>query len=110
MVRLEPGDRVVLVTDGTTETLEDRDLVTILDSHPSSLDAAEALVRSAVSRGTRDDATSVVLDVVVRRVRGLIPRQFAQRRRVSSNTSTQRAVNSLRHGEIERGWEMHHAG
>jgi serine/threonine protein phosphatase PrpC len=65
VVRLEPGDRVVLVTDGTTETLEDRDLVTILDSHPSTLDAAEALVRSAVARGARDDATSVVLDVVV---------------------------------------------
>ncbi|MHB0955130.1 MAG: PP2C family protein-serine/threonine phosphatase [Pirellulaceae bacterium] len=63
-IRLEPGDRVVLASDGVTEVLESRDIVTVLDSHASPSGAAEALVRSAVERGTRDDATSVVVNVV----------------------------------------------
>ena len=63
VVRLEAGDRVVLVTDGVTETLTERNMVTILDSHAAASKAAEALVRSAVARGTHDDATSVVLDI-----------------------------------------------
>ncbi len=63
VIRLEPGDRVVLVTDGVTEVLTRREMVTVLNSHPAGRDAAEALVRAAVSRGTRDDATSVVVGV-----------------------------------------------
>jgi protein phosphatase len=63
VVRLEAGDRVILVTDGVTETLTERNLITILNSHAATNNAAEALVRSAVARGTHDDATSVVLDV-----------------------------------------------
>ncbi len=64
VVRIEPGDRVLLVTDGVTETLSKRDMLMILKMHPSANDAAEALTRSAVARGTRDDATSVVLNIV----------------------------------------------
>lgn len=62
-VRIEPGDRIVLVTDGITEKLADSDVTMILDMHPTTESAAEALVRSAVSRGTRDDATAIVLDI-----------------------------------------------
>lgn len=62
-LRVEPGDRIVLVTDGVIETLTDRDLAMILDMHADTSDASEALVRSAVSRGTRDDATAIVVDM-----------------------------------------------
>ncbi len=62
-IRLEPRDRILLVTDGVTEVLTNREMVTILHSHQTARDAAEALTRAAVSRGTRDDATSVVLNV-----------------------------------------------
>ncbi len=60
---LQPRDRVLLVTDGVTEVLTNREMVTILKSQPTARDAAEALTRAAVSRGTRDDATSIVLHV-----------------------------------------------
>ena len=62
-IRLHPADRIVLVSDGVTEVLENRDIVNVLDSHASPSAAAEALVRAAVARGTRDDATSVVVNV-----------------------------------------------
>ncbi len=62
-IRLQPGDRVVLTTDGVTEVLENRDLVNVLDSHASPSAAAEALVRAAIACGTRDDVTSVVVNV-----------------------------------------------
>ncbi len=62
-IRLEPHDRLLLVTDGVTEVLSRREIVTILNSHPSAADAAESLARAAVSRGTRDDATAVVVNV-----------------------------------------------
>ena len=62
-IRLQPQDRILLVTDGVTEILTNREMVTILQSHQSAQDAAEALTRAAVSRGTRDDVTSVVLNI-----------------------------------------------
>ncbi len=63
VIHTRPGDRVALVTDGVTETLTDRDLTMILNMHFETDAAAEALARSAVARGTRDDATSVVINV-----------------------------------------------
>ena len=60
---LRAGDRVLLVTDGITEMLRDQDLAMIVNRHNTAEDAAEALTRSAVARGTRDDATSLVIDV-----------------------------------------------
>ena len=63
VIRLLPEDRVVLVTDGVTESLTDRHITTVLRSNSTAAAAAKALVLAAVSRGARDDCTSVVLDV-----------------------------------------------
>jgi PPM family protein phosphatase len=62
-IRLESEDRVVLVSDGVTDVLESRDIINVLNSHASPSAAAESLVRAAVAAGTRDDATSVVVNV-----------------------------------------------
>ncbi len=62
-IHLAPRDRILLVTDGVTEVLSSREMLTTLNLQSSASDAAEALVRAAVARGTRDDATSIVLDV-----------------------------------------------
>ncbi|MBM4092936.1 MAG: serine/threonine-protein phosphatase [Planctomycetes bacterium] len=62
--RVEHGDRVVLVSDGVTEVLNSQALINVLDSHATPAAAAESLVRAAVASGTRDDATSVVVNVL----------------------------------------------
>ena len=57
-----PGDRILLVTDGVTEVLRESDIINVMASHATSAAASEGVVRAAVSRGTRDDATCVVID------------------------------------------------
>jgi protein phosphatase len=60
-VRLEPGDALVLVSDGVTTYLETRDVATILRASASAQEAAEQLVAEAVERGGADNATAVVV-------------------------------------------------
>lgn len=60
-LRLEVGDALVLVSDGVTGYLEERDLAEILRSSADAQEAAEWLVEEAVQRGGADNATAVVV-------------------------------------------------
>lgn len=60
-----PGDRLVLCSDGLHGVLANTDLqlvLTALDGK-SSEDASATLVREALTRGTRDNVTAIVVDV-----------------------------------------------
>lgn len=63
-LQLEPGDGLVLVSDGVTGYLDESDFKLIMDDADSAQSAAERLVAAAVERGGADNATAVV---VVRR-------------------------------------------
>jgi protein phosphatase len=60
-LRLENGDALVLVSDGVTGYLDERDLVTLLRESTTAQAAAERLVEEAVARGGADNATAVVV-------------------------------------------------
>ena len=60
-LRLEPGDALVLCSDGVTTYLEEADVSQVLDQSPSAQQAAERLVTLAVRRGGADNATAVVV-------------------------------------------------
>lgn len=58
---LEPGDRLLLCSDGLTEVCEDEDLAQLLADR-SAEDATEELVKAALDRGAPDNVTVVVVD------------------------------------------------
>ena len=57
----QPGDRLVLATDGVHYMLKPPELLAACRLHPQPLACAEHLVRSALDQGSRDNATCVVL-------------------------------------------------
>ena len=59
--RLEPGDALVLCSDGVTTYLEPADVSRELDQAHNVQQAAERLVKLAVKRGGADNATAVVV-------------------------------------------------
>lgn len=61
--RLEPGDALVLVSDGVTGYLDETDIAEILSSADSAQSAADHLVAEAVARGGADNATAVVVRI-----------------------------------------------
>jgi serine/threonine protein phosphatase PrpC len=65
-VELQPGDRLILCSDGVIDGLWDHallDLVVFPDSVQSSQVPAQRLVFSAVSESGRDNATAIVVEV-----------------------------------------------
>jgi protein phosphatase len=58
--RLQPGDALVLCTDGVSGVLSERDMLDIVRNAPTAEWASGALIRSASLAGTADDATAVV--------------------------------------------------
>jgi protein phosphatase len=54
------GDRLLLCSDGMHGSLEEKDIQRLLHEHGSVAHAAEALVRLALERGSRDNVTVVV--------------------------------------------------
>ena len=60
-LQLEAGDALILVSDGVTGYLEERDFSSILRAASDAQEAAERLVEEAVQRGGADNATAVVV-------------------------------------------------
>lgn len=58
-----PGDRVLLCSDGLTGELSEAWMAGILSVYPDDQEAADELVRSAVSAGGRDNVTVIVATV-----------------------------------------------
>lgn len=58
--RLRPGDRLLLCSDGVTIHLSEDDLVPLL-AEGDAARAAQQIVKEAVARGGRDNATAVVV-------------------------------------------------
>jgi PPM family protein phosphatase len=57
---LDPGDRLILTTDGVHEALDDRRLAGLVEDTDDLAGAARDLVRGAIARGSRDNCTAVV--------------------------------------------------
>jgi protein phosphatase len=60
-LQLKVGDALVLVSDGVTGYLDERDFSEVMQEAPSAQAAAEQLVEEAVRRGGADNATAVVV-------------------------------------------------
>jgi len=60
-LQLEPGDALILVSDGVTGYLDEGDLAAILRETNSAQTAADRLVAEAVERGGADNATAIVI-------------------------------------------------
>jgi protein phosphatase len=60
-LQLEAGDALVLVSDGVSGYLDERDVAMVLRESRSAQDAAVRLVQMAVARGGADNATAVVV-------------------------------------------------
>ena len=83
-VRLEPGDRLLLCTDGVTGLVDDGRIAGILGSVAQPRAAAERLVAEANAAGGHDNATAIVVDPpafppVARRARGTSSRGYGRR-------------------------------
>lgn len=62
-VSCEPGDRLVLCTDGLFNALAPDEFKATLAAESEPRDTADALVATAVERGADDNVTAVVVDV-----------------------------------------------
>jgi serine/threonine protein phosphatase PrpC len=59
---LDPGDRILVCSDGLSDEVADRHIAEILRTHPNPQDAAEHLVAAALVAGGRDNVTVLVVD------------------------------------------------
>lgn len=62
---VEPGDRLLLCSDGLTEDLSDDAIITYLQSAPTCQRAVETLIEAAKAQGGRDNITTVALDIPI---------------------------------------------
>src|SRR5262245_22645646 len=60
---LASGDRFVMCTDGVHGKLDLQSVATVLQGAASAADGAENLVNEAITRGTTDNATAIVINV-----------------------------------------------
>lgn len=64
MIPAEPGDRVLVCSDGLTAEVSDADIHAILTLHADPQVAADRLVESALAGGGRDNVTVIVVDAL----------------------------------------------
>jgi serine/threonine protein phosphatase PrpC len=57
---IEPGDRLLLCSDGLTDMLPDAEIAEMMREHPEPEDACHALLTEALDRGGNDNVTVVV--------------------------------------------------
>ncbi len=60
-INFQPGDRMLICSDGLTEELTDAQIASQLQENHSCETAAEALVKAAKSHGGRDNVTVIVI-------------------------------------------------
>jgi protein phosphatase len=62
-LRLHPGDRLLLCTDGLTDMVSEADIATCLDASPTAQAACDGLISLALGKGGRDNVTAVLAQV-----------------------------------------------
>jgi len=63
IIQLELGDRILLLSDGISKSLYNQTIASVVESHSRRPASLEALLRSARSAGSSDDATAVLIDI-----------------------------------------------
>ena len=63
MLPVHDGDRLMVCSDGLTSEVEDDEILQELSAHHAPQDAVDALIRSALRSGGRDNITIIVVDV-----------------------------------------------
>jgi serine/threonine protein phosphatase PrpC len=58
---LEPGDMLLLCSDGLNRAITDAEIAGVLDGH-SAVRAADRLIERALTRGARDNVSAVVIE------------------------------------------------
>jgi serine/threonine protein phosphatase PrpC len=59
--RLEPGDILLLCSDGLNGAISDAEIAAVLDAHPI-VTAADRLIERALAEGARDNVSAVVIE------------------------------------------------
>jgi len=59
-VRIQPGDQLLLCTDGLTDTIDDGEIARLLEAAPSAAMACKTLLDAVLERGAEDNVTIVV--------------------------------------------------
>jgi len=60
---LQPGDRILLVSDGVTKAFQIPEGVSVIQSFSDPADAARELAVRSRGKGSRDDITVVIFDI-----------------------------------------------
>lgn len=63
-MRMSPGDRVVLTTDGVHDVLDDQCIAGIVQRHGHPQAAADALVVEAIANDSKDNVSCIVAEMV----------------------------------------------
>jgi PPM family protein phosphatase len=63
MLPVHDGDRLMVCSDGLTSEVDDDEILQELSVHHAPQDAVDALIRSALRSGGRDNITIIVVDV-----------------------------------------------
>lgn len=60
-LHLEPGDQILLCSDGLTDMIDDAGILSAVNEADSPGEACESLVRAALEAGGRDNVTTILL-------------------------------------------------
>src|SRR5262249_54984846 len=61
---VEPGDRLLLCTDGLSGVVTDENILNFMVEHPDAQQCADGLGQLALDSGSRDNVSAIVIDVV----------------------------------------------
>jgi serine/threonine protein phosphatase PrpC len=62
-ISIEPGDRILLVSDGVTKSFGMAEVADMLESQPTRRSALQTLGQACLRRPSGDDVTAMVIDV-----------------------------------------------
>ncbi len=62
-LKIEPGDRLLLCSDGLTEELSSDEIIACLQAASTCEAATTKLIAAAIAQGGRDNITAIVIDV-----------------------------------------------